>query len=95
MPSWIAWALALFSTAAFLVLWFWEVHRILQSRRSIVESAQMQLSMSQRKAEVDFDAAQICKRSEGIYLQAVQHYNNILYKPWIYLPAMLMGFRPF
>ena len=44
MSSWVAWLIAAVSTTAFLVLWFWEVRRVLRSRRSVVESAAAQLS---------------------------------------------------
>ena len=30
MPSWVAWLIAAVSTTAFLVLWFWEVRRVLR-----------------------------------------------------------------
>ena len=32
MSSWVAWLIAAVSTTAFLVLWFWEVRRVLRSR---------------------------------------------------------------
>ena len=45
------------------------------------------------KAQDDPDAAAILERSESIYRQAVEHYNQTLRKPWVCLPAALMGFR--
>ena len=30
MSSWVAWLIAAVSTTAFLVLWFWEVRRVLR-----------------------------------------------------------------
>lgn len=50
MPSWVAWLIAAVSTTAFLVLWFWEVRRVLRSRRSVVESAAAQLVACRRQA---------------------------------------------
>ena len=87
MPSWVAWLIAAVSTTAFLVLWFWEVRRVLRSRRSVVESAAAQLAACRRQA-----AAQILARSESIYRQAVAHYNDTLCKPWCRLPGHLLGF---
>ena len=49
MPSWVAWLIAAVSTTAFLVLWFWEVRRVLRSRRSVVESAAAQLAACRRQ----------------------------------------------
>ena len=37
--------------------------------------------------------AAVLERSESIYRQAVDHYNQTLRKPWVYPPAALMGFR--
>ena len=95
MPSWVAWLIAAVSTTAFLVLWFWEVQRVLRSRRSVVESAAAQLSACRRQAagvRYDPELAQILARSESIYRQAVAHYNDTLCKPWCYLPGHLLGF---
>ena len=95
MPSWVAWLIAAVSTTAFLVLWFWEVRRVLRSRRSVVESAAAQLAACRRQAagvRYDLELAQILARSESIYRQAVAHYNATLCKPWCYLPGHLLGF---
>lgn len=32
-------------------------------------------------------------RSESIYRQAVDNYNHALHRPWVYIPARIMGFR--
>ena len=32
-------------------------------------------------------------RSESIYCQAVDNYNHALHRPWVYIPARIMGFR--
>ena len=95
MSSWVAWLIAAVSTTAFLVLWFWEVRRVLRSRRSVVESAAAQLSACRRQAagvRYDPELAQILARSESIYRQAVAHYNDTLCKPWCRLPGHLLGF---
>ena len=96
MPSWVAWLIAAVSTTAFLVLWFWEVRRVLRSRRSVVESAAAQLSACRRQAagvRYDPELAQILARSESIYRQAAGNYNETLHRPWIYIPGRLMGFH--
>ena len=96
MPSWVAWLIAAVSTTAFLVLWFWEVRRVLRSRRSVVESAAAQLSACRRQAagvRYDPELAQILARSESIYRQAVAHYNDTLCKPWCRLPGHLPRHR--
>ena len=96
MSSWVAWLIAAVSTTAFLVLWFWEVRRVLRSRRSVVESAAAQLSACRRQAagvRYDPELAQILARSESIYRQAVEHDHQALRQPWNCLPAALMGFR--
>ncbi len=95
MPSWIPWGIAAVSTAAFLALWFWEVRRVLRSRRSTVESAAAQLAVCRRQAAgpcSDPELAEVLARSESIYRQAVALYNDTLRKPWIYLPGRLLGF---
>ena len=53
MPSWVAWLIAAVSTTAFLVLWFWEVRRVLRSRRSVVESAAAQLALLLHMSRAD------------------------------------------
>lgn len=96
MASRIIALVAVVSTAAFLFLWFRDVRRIMRERKSTVESAKAQLSIFRdkaHKARDDPDAAAVLERSESIYRQAVDHYNQTLRKPWVYPPAALMGFR--
>ena len=96
MSSLIAWPLALISSAAFILLWFWEARRVLLGRRSMVESARTQLAACHKKAagvRYDPELADVLSRSESIYHQAVDLYNETLHKPWLYLPGMLRGFR--
>ena len=87
---------AVVSTAAFLFLWFRDVRRIMRERKSTVDSAKAQLNVFREKAHKardDPDAAAVLERSESIYRQAVDHYNQTLRKPWVCLPAALMGFQ--
>ena len=96
MASRIIALVAVVSTAAFLFLWFRDVRRIMRERKSTVESARSQLSIFREKAHKardDPDAAAVLERSESIYCQAVNRYNRALEKPWVCLPAALMGFR--
>lgn len=68
MPSWVAWLIAAVSTTAFLVLWFWEVRRVLRSRRSVVESAAAQLSACRRQAagvRYDPESSRAARASTG------------------------------
>ena len=83
MPSWVAWLIAAVSTTAFLVLWFWEVRRVLRSAACRRQAAGVRY---------DPELAQILARSESIYRQAVAHYNDTLCKPWCRLPGHLLGF---
>ena len=97
MPSWVPWLIAIASTSVCVALWFWEAHRVLRDRASMVESAAAQLAACARRAAADRcdpQLAEVLRRSESIYHQAVEHYNSTLHRPWIYLPGRLMGFRP-
>ena len=96
MTFWMIALVAVVSTAACVFLWFRDVRRIMRERKSIVESAESQLAVFRDrtgKARDDADTAAILERSESIYRQAVEHYNQTLRKPWVCLPAALMGFR--
>ena len=93
---WIAWGIAVASTAACVTLWFREVRRVLGSLRSTVESAAAHLAACRNRAAQlnDAEAADVLERSESICHQAEAHYNEAMEKPWFYLPGRLMGFRP-
>lgn len=96
MPWWIAWLIAAISTAAFVRLWFWEVRRILNDRKSVVDSAAGQFMAFRRRVEAapgDEALTAIMQRSKSIYRQAADNYNRARTRPWAYLPALLMGFR--
>ena len=97
MRPWLISLVAVISTALCLFLWFREVRRIMRERKSTVESAGGQLAVCREraiKARGDQEAAAVLGRSESIYAQAVELYDQTMRKPWNYLPALLMGFRP-
>ena len=96
MTPWFVWFSAVMGTAAALILWFRDVHRIMCQRQSTLQCAASQLAVCRRnafKALADSDARAVAERSEKIYSQAVDLYNQTLRKPWYCLPALLMGFR--
>jgi len=95
MPNWLVWLLAFAAVTGCLALWFKDVKRIMQGISSTVESAAGQLSSSRRRVQTagrDPEADAVLARSENIYRQAVDIYNRTIRKPWILLPALLMGF---
>ena len=97
MQSWIAWLIAVASAALCLHLWFRAVRRIMRDRKNTVESAAGQLSVCRKKAaeaRQDSGVAEVLRRSQSIYTQAVDHYNATLRKPWVHLPAVFLGLRP-
>lgn len=97
MRAWLPWLIALVSTGVCVALWFREVRRVLRDRASMVESAAEQLAACTRRAAADRcdpQLAEVLRRSESIYRQAVDHYNETLHRPWVCLPGRLMGFRP-
>ena len=96
MSSWLIWIVAIISIAVCLFLWFRDVRRIMRERKSTVESAAGQLASSRKKAasvRYDLELEKVVTRSESIYRQAVELYHQAFNKPWIWLPAILMGFR--
>lgn len=67
-----------------------------QQKKHTVDSAAGQLDAFRRRAAetcCDGELTQILRRSESIYHQAVDNYNRTFSRPWLYLPARLMGFR--
>ena len=96
MTPWIAWLIAAVCAAAFVALWSWEVRRMLTGRQSIGDSAASQVTAFRRRlaqTPADREAAAVLYRSESIYRQAVDNYNHALRRPWVYIPARIMGFR--
>ena len=96
MLSLMIWIVVIACISTCLYLWFRDVRRIMRERKSTVDSAAEQLAAYRRKVagvRYDPDLAKVLARSESIYLQAVKLYHQSLHKPWIRLPAVLMGFR--
>lgn len=88
--------IAVVSVALCVFLWFRDVRRIMGERKSTVESAAGQLAAwreKARRAPSEPDTAAVIERSESIYRQAVELYDQALRRPWNYLPARLMGFH--
>ena len=96
MTFWFLFLIAVISTALCLCLWFREVRRVMQERKSTVESAGRHLTEYRKRLRTaynDPDVAAVLARSEDIYRQAVILYNQTLRKPLNYLPARLMGYQ--
>lgn len=96
LSSWLAWLVAAAAVVGCLLFWFRDVRRVMRERKSTVESAAGQLSIcweNAGRAKDDRERAAVLERSENIYRQAVELYNQTLQKPWNYLPAILMGFK--
>lgn len=76
--------------------WFRKVLHIMQEQKNTVEIAASQLEAQRSKADekhYNSDLAKIIRRCENVYQQAETLYNQSFVKPWIWLPAVLMGFR--
>ena len=97
MAPWLISLVAAISIILCFFLWFREVKRVMRENKSTVESAGAQLAVSRVKAlrtRDDPESAAVLERSCKIYRQAVENYNLSLRKPWYWLPARLLGFRP-
>lgn len=95
MPQWLPWLIAFITLEAFIALWFWEVNREMLSRKSTVESARAQLAASRSRAVAHPEGeeyAAVLTRSESIFQQSVDHYNELFQRPWIGFPGRLLGF---
>ena len=96
MMTQLGWLIALVCLILCLFLWFRDVRRIMREKKSIVDSAAGQLNVYRKKAAQetkDGIPSAVLERSENIYRQAVESYDRTLSKPWICLPAIMMGFR--
>lgn len=95
MSAWLGWLIAIISTAACLTFWFRDARRIMRKHLSMLECAAGQLSVCRKKAASGDQTqnAEVLQRSERIYQQALDIYNQALHKPWIGVPAYLMGYR--
>lgn len=96
MLFWMVWWMAIAGIEGCLIFWLRDVQRIMQERKSMVDSAAGQLATYRERAAAlpeDPAVAAVLARSEHIYSQAVDIYNRTIEKVWVYLPAVLLGFR--
>ena len=96
MVPWLASLIAVISSFLCLFLWFRDIRRIKGERRITMESAAGHLVAYRertRKAQENPEVADVLERNKEIYHQAEVDYNVALHKLWIYLPAVLVGFR--
>lgn len=90
---------AILSATAFLTLWFWMARRELLGKQKAVDAAKSQLTASRqrylrtRDGPEEEAAREILERSQSVYRQTVERYNEHLKKPWNHIPGVLMGFR--
>ena len=95
MGTYLAWVIAGVSTLVCLTLWFREVGRVMRERKSTVDSAAAQLEICRRRVAQSMEdeaAAAVLARSEDIYRQAVAQYHRQLQRPFIRLPAAILGY---
>jgi len=95
MGTYLAWVIAGVSTLVCLTLWFREVGRVMQKRKSTVDSAAVQLEICRRRVAQSMEdegASAVLARSEDIYRQAVAQYHHQLERPLNRLSAMLLGY---
>jgi len=88
--------IAIISTGLCVFLWFRETRRVMRERQSTVQSAERQLTVCREKARLlwdDPETSSVLARSEQIYCQAVDLYNQTRKRPLYYIPARLMGYR--
>ena len=75
-------------------LWFRRVWLVMKARHDAVEVAARQRQTAEESAEPSPEAfAAVLARSENIYAQAVEKYEQTLHQPLYHLPAVMMGFR--
>lgn len=99
MLSWASWLILIVAATGLTISvyrWFRKVQSIMRERKRTVESAAAQLAASRSQVvekHYDPDLAKVITRCENIYRQAEAQYHESYYKPWIWLPATIMGFR--
>ena len=96
MIVWLVWGVAAAIIVTCTYQWFHKVQRIMQERKNSMESAAGQLASCRREviaARYSVELTEVMEHSESVYRQAEADYHKAFYKPWIWLPAILMGFR--
>ena len=87
-------ALLLLCLVLGVYLWFRRVWLVMKARHEAVEVAARQRQTAEESAEPSPEAfAAVLARSENIYAQAVEVYEQTLHQPLYHLPAVMMGFR--
>lgn len=87
-------ALLLLCLVLGVYLWFRRVWLVMKARHEAVEVAARQRQTAEDSAEPSPEAfAAVLARSENIYAQAVERYEQALHRPLYHLPAVMMGFR--
>lgn len=87
-------ALLLLCLVLGVYLWFRRVWTVMKARHEAVEVAARQRQTAEDSAEPSPEAfAAVLARSENIYAQAVERYEQALHRPLYHLPAVMMGFR--
>lgn len=87
-------ALLLLCLVLGVYLWFRRVWTVMKARHEAVEVAARQRQTAEESAEPSPEAfAAVLARSENIYAQAVERYEQALHRPLYHLPAVMMGFR--
>lgn len=87
-------ALLLLCLVLGVYLWFRRVWLVMKARHEAVEVAARQRQTAEDSAEPSPEAfAAVLARSENIYTQAVERYEQALHRPLYHLPAVMMGFR--
>ena len=87
-------ALLLLCLVLGVYLWFRRVWTVMKARHDAVEVAARQRQTAEESAAPSPEAfAAVLARSENIYAQAVERYEQALHRPLYHLPAVMMGFR--
>lgn len=100
MTTGIACFIAGICAAGFITIWFSTAYRELSERRGNLEGLRKQLQMHQHASAQVRDgperevALKMLSTNRRIFQEAVCSYNQLLKQPMIYLPALLLGFRP-
>lgn len=99
MGSAVAWLITGFSVAIVIGMWHGIVWRELNEHRKRLEQLARQVVLSRDTAEqaknsVYGDSAQSALETNcSVYCQAETKYEQLRNKPYIYLPAKVLGFK--